>query len=91
MSCERESGGKGWPRTLGLLAMTDMDRQIKGQTKPIIMQTDALGPPVVVGELQEGLLSLDLGSQSPRGRRRALLVLNACLPLSTAPLHITQP
>lgn len=53
-----ESSDKGWPGTIGLFAMTDMDRQIKGQTKPIIMQTDIPGLTVVVCELWEGLFSL---------------------------------
>lgn len=46
-----ESSDKGWPGTFGLFAMTDVDIQIKGQTNPIIMQTDTAGLTVVVCEL----------------------------------------
>lgn len=77
----RESSDKERPGILGLLAMTDADRQINGQTEPITMQTDAPGLPVLVCELQGGSFSLDLSSRSsrsPRGSRRALLALNAC-------------
>lgn len=80
MSSVGESRDKGWPGTLGLFAMADMDRQIKGQAKPIIMQTDT--PGLVVYELWEGLFSRALGSQRPRSSRSALLVLKACQSLS---------
>lgn len=46
----------GLPGLFGLLAMTEVDSQIRGQTKPIIMQTDAPGLTVVVCKPQGGLV-----------------------------------